>query len=72
MTRSRLHFRSEAISHIFDRVVEEGWRWRQGGDHVVVYPPDPTMQPLILSGSAYDGPGTKTTEGQFRRAGMKL
>lgn len=62
-------FASSALAELFDDVKAAGWTWRKGR-HVVVYPPD-GGRPLILSCTAYDGPATKTTVGQFRRRGLR-
>ena len=64
-------FNSEAIAALFTEVREDpAWRWRIGGSHIVCYPPDGS-RPLILSTTAYDGPATRTTIGQFRRHGLE-
>lgn len=68
----RRKMKSEEIQAIFDAVIAQGWRWRNGGKHIVVYPADRSHKPLILSLTAFDGPGTKNTRGQFRRAGLRI
>lgn len=64
-------FRSPTLRRIFQEVVRQGWTFRWGGDHVVVYPPDGS-RPLILSTTAYDGPVMKRMVSRFRKAGLKL
>jgi hypothetical protein len=66
-------FRSPALRTLFLRAVAQGWRWRVGGDHVVLYPPDAATnpRPLILSTTAHDGRARATVEAQFRKAGLR-
>jgi hypothetical protein len=61
---------SEEHKAIFERVIEAGWKWRYDGSHIVVYPADRELRPLILSLTARDGPATHNTRSQFRRAGL--
>lgn len=68
----RKAFRSRHHLDLLLKADEQGWEWRVGGRHVVCYPPDRTRPPLILSTTAFDGPAYKTTEGQFRRAGLHI
>lgn len=68
--RTRKAFRSERLAYLFDLVCEQEWRWRHTSGHVVVYPLDKTKPPRIMSLTAFDGPATKTTEGELKRSGL--
>lgn len=63
-------FNSPILLSILRLCDEQGWRWRVGSRHVVLYPPDGS-RPLILSMTAYDGPINKQMVRRFQRAGMK-
>jgi hypothetical protein len=65
-------FRSATLRSIFIAVDTAGWRWRVGGDHIVVYPPDKTLRPMILSGTAYDGAAMDSVLVRFRKAGLDI
>ena len=62
---------SEDHQAIWKAIQKAGWRWRQGKRHIVVYPPG-GGRPLILSATAQDGPATRNTRAQFKRAGLDV
>lgn len=64
-------FRSQVLRELLLEADKQGWEWRVGGKHVVVYPPDRDARPLILSTTAYDGAITMASRAQFRRAGLR-
>jgi hypothetical protein len=67
----RRAFRSRALLELLVRADEQGWEWRVGGRHIVVYPPDATRTPLTLSTTAYDGAANQISVAQFKRAGLR-
>lgn len=65
-------FRSKRHRDAFLKAVAAGWRWRQGGNHIVLYPPDGS-RPLILSTTDADSERNyKNNRAGFRRAGLDV
>ena len=64
-------FRTHEFARLFLLAVAAGWRWRMGGSHVVIYPPDKSLTPVVLSITANDlFHGPANARAILRRAGL--
>jgi hypothetical protein len=63
-------FRSPTLKALFASAVAQGWKWRRGGSHVLIFPPDGSPA-IALSTTAYDGKMNLDLVARAKRHGLK-
>lgn len=60
------------IRRLLPVLERQGWTWRKGKGHLVIYPPDKTRASFAISSSPSDRYGQKNAIKQLRKAGANI
>lgn len=69
MSGQPVKFRSPTLKRLFASAVAQGWTWKRGGSHILIFPPDGSPA-IALSTTAYDGKANLNLVARAKRAGL--
>lgn len=65
-----VRFRSDMLAELFASAIAQGWAWKRGGSHVLIYPPDGGPA-ISLSTTAPDSPRARNQIAIAKRHGLR-